>query len=116
MKTLIVVAVLTVIFVLGVRYKIFGPSVKRSINEKKLNDVVEKVSKAKVISMMDTGERQERNPQLKLKLEIMPELRESFEVEVVTFVSLYQLSNFVPGSILSVKYDPKFPRSVVILK
>lgn len=115
MKILLIVLTLSVIFVAGVLYKVFGPSVKRNTNEK----IILKggvTSQARVISIMDTGGRQERHPEMNFKLEVSPESGKSFEIEVTTFVSVYQLANLVPGSIVTVKYDPKYPNSAVLLK
>lgn len=115
MKTLIVVLVLSAIFVAGVFYKVFGPFVKRTSNE---NVILDKgtIYKAKVITLVDTGGRQERHPEVTLTLEMLPESGSPFELKITTYVSVYQLSKLVPGSIISLKYDPKYPNSAVILK
>ena len=115
MKTLIIVLVVSAIFVAGVFYKVFGPFVKRTSNEKVILD--EGItSQAKVISFIDTGGRQEHHPELTLKLEILPESGKSFEIEITTYVSVYMLTNLIPGAIITVKYDPKYPSSAVIIK
>ena len=107
--------VLTLIFVAILLFKTLGPSLKRN-NDEKIISKNGQVHLAKVISMMDTGKRQERHPEIRFKLEIRPVKEDFYEVEVTTFVSVYQVSNLVPDSIIRVQYDPKFPNSVVILK
>ncbi|MEB8434454.1 hypothetical protein OO007_19610 [Cocleimonas sp. KMM 6892] len=115
MKTLIIVLVLSAIFIAGVFYKVFGPFVKRTSNEKVILDEGV-IYKAKVITLVDTGGRQERHPEVTLNLEMLPQSGIPFEVEITTYVSVYQLSKLVPGSIITLKYDPRYPDSAVIMK
>ncbi|KAG1694985.1 Protein ClpV1 [Nymphon striatum] len=98
---------------LSVFYKVFGPFVKRNSNEKVILDEGT-IYQAKVLTLVDTGGRQERHPEVTLTLEMRPQQGTPFEVEITTYVSVYQLSKLVPGSIITLKYDPKFPDSAVI--
>lgn len=115
MKTLLIVVIFTTIFVVALLYKVWGPPVQHTVNENRVAKTGV-IARARVISMMDAGRRQERHPELRLELEIFPESGQSFRIKTTTFVSVYQLGQLIPGSDISVKYDPDQPLSVVILK
>ena len=62
---------------------------------------------AEVLSMRDTGNRFNHNPQIELRLRVNPDAGEPFETATRTVVSPVLLSNLRPGSIVAVRYDPE---------
>ena len=115
MKELLIILLGTVVFVGVLLYKVLGPPVKVTDREKSISKSGIQAT-ARVISMRDTGRRQERHPELHFKLELLRPGSDPLPVEVTSVVSVYQLADVVPGSLIKVTYDPDDPQSVVILK
>jgi hypothetical protein len=95
---------LIILLVVGLLSYMFIPEILRYFREKKiLKTGVQAV--AVVLEIIDTGNRFNKNPQVRLKIEVRPEHQPPFQAEVTTVVSVVELSKFQPGNIVAVKYD-----------
>lgn len=78
-------------------------------------DKVGILSSAKVIEVTDTGNRFNYNPEVIIKLLVLPEGNLPFSTEVRVTLSMVSLQSLTPGRVIKVKYDPKKPEFVTIL-
>ena len=56
----------------------------------------------------------ETNPQIGMQLEVRPANRPVFQAEAKMFISMLQIPQFQPGSVVQVKYDPQNPTKVAV--
>lgn len=76
-------------------------------------------ARARVLELSDTGvSRGPSTPLVRLKLEVQPPPGEgaAFQVEFETGVSVVELPKLQPGSVVSVRYDPRDRAKVVIVR
>ncbi|HEY3291005.1 MAG TPA: DUF3592 domain-containing protein, partial [Anaerolineae bacterium] len=71
-------------------------------------------AQAVILSMWDTGVSINDNPRIGMKLEVRPPNGAPFQAEVKQVISRLQTSQYQPGQMLEVKYDPANPTKVAI--
>jgi hypothetical protein len=69
---------------------------------------------AKVLRLSETGTTVNRQPLVRLRLEVQPPSGLTFEAETERLMSLVEIPQFTPGSLVHVKFDPE-TRAVAIL-
>lgn len=72
-------------------------------------------AKARIVDLSDTGNRHNRNPEVRIQLEVRPATGEPFRASVTAFISPVDLPKFQPGTELTVRYDPANPAAVAIV-
>jgi hypothetical protein len=92
----------------------FGPTGKRQSRDKAL-ERVGVLAAATILDLTDTGSRYNKNPEVRLKLEIRPQNGDPYIAEVRTVISVVELPKYQPGATLRVKYDPENPSTVAII-
>ncbi|MEO1270524.1 MAG: hypothetical protein AAFX99_20745 [Myxococcota bacterium] len=70
---------------------------------------------ARVVSIEDTGNRSNDNPQVRLLLEVKPDDSKPYRVPVRKVVSVVDLPHYQPGALLSVKIHPTDRQTVVVI-
>ncbi|NJK32660.1 MAG: hypothetical protein HC927_09755 [Deltaproteobacteria bacterium] len=70
---------------------------------------------AEILSIRETGNIYNRNPEVELVLRIQPAEGESFEVEVTKVLERTELAKYGEGSSLEVRYDPAEPDVVAFV-
>lgn len=104
---------LVLVFGLGLLAFGFGAgSKKQSRQAEVLASGIE--ATAQVIDMTDTGNRYNKNPEVRLTLEVQPTTGDPYQVVLRTVISVVELAKYQPGATVSVKYDPE-DRSAVAL-
>jgi hypothetical protein len=63
-------------------------------------------AEARILSIRETGTTINRNPVVRLTLEVRPPLEPVFQAETERLVSLLEIPQFQPGTVVHVKYDP----------
>ena len=112
---MVLVFLISILLVVVMVYRIIGLPVRYTPHEKEiLRHAV--VAQAKIISIEYTGKKQKLHPEITFQLDVFTASGEPYKTESTTFVSVYKLSKFIPDSIISVKYDPKNKKTVVIEK
>jgi hypothetical protein len=106
--------VLIVLLVAGLFSYMFVPEVLSYLREKKTLETGVKAT-AVVVEMIDTGNRFNKNPQVRLKIEVRPEHQTPFHAEITMIISVVELNRFQPGSVLTVKYDEKDHSKVALV-
>ena len=103
-------------FTAYVLYNTYGVPVQKTEHEKKiLNAGV--LAPARVISILPGGGKTSgQNVESRYKLEVRPEGKAAFTVDVTTFILIRKLGDFVPGAEITVRYDPQNPSDVVIVQ
>ncbi len=71
---------------------------------------------AEILSMEDTGNRVNNNPELKMRIKVSPENLPPYETEVVQAISTAYVSSFRAGAQVTVKYDPDDPARVIVVE
>ena len=71
-------------------------------------------AQATILNMWDTGVTINDNPRIGMLLEVRPNNRPAFQVEVKQVVSRVQTAQYQPGQMLEVKFDPNDTKKVVI--
>lgn len=108
--TLIIIAVIVIASAV-----IIGPGIVQSMKTQRI--LKEGVSATAVIkAVTDTGNRYNKNPEVRLTLEVTPASGAPFQAEVTTVISVIDVPKYQPGTLLNVKYDPKQPTQVVLVK
>ncbi len=70
---------------------------------------------AQILKVWQTGTvMNEVNPQIGLLLQVQPANRSAFQAETKMFISMLQIPQFQPGTMVQVKFDPKDPRKVAV--
>jgi hypothetical protein len=70
---------------------------------------------ARVLEIIDTGNRYNYNPVVRLRLEVQPGDALPYDAEVETVVSVVDLPAFQPGAVIRVKYRKEKPSDVAVL-
>jgi hypothetical protein len=109
---------LIVVFILGAIAAIIGiaigPGLYKDHQQKKvLASGVE--APATIVDIVDTGNRYNDNPEVRIILEVEPEGAEPYTAEQNTVMSPVDLVKFKPGQAVSVRYDPEDPSLVAIV-
>lgn len=91
-----------------------GPLVLKYFRDKNLlKSGIE--ANARVTALEDTGNRLNRNPQVRMKLSVAPEGQAPFQAELTAYISTVDLPNYQPGKEIRVKYNPRDPSSVALV-
>jgi len=111
-KNLIAVFILGSIFlIIGIA---LGPGLYKDWQQKKvLESGIE--APATIVDIVDTGNRYNDNPEVRIILEVEPEGGEPYTAEQNTVMSPVDLVKFKPGQSVRVKYDPGKPSLVAIM-
>jgi len=111
---LVLILLIVLAFLAFVFYKVFGLPIQTEHEKLLLKRGIS--APARVISMEAGGMMEDQNQKMRYKLEIQPEGKAPYTVEVTTFVPKYKLLDLNIGSDITVKYDPKNPADVVIVQ
>jgi hypothetical protein len=107
-------SLLIALLVVGLLSFMFVPEIVRCSHENKiLKTGVQAV--AVVVEVIDTGNRFNKNPQVRLKIEVRPEHKPPFQAEITTVISVVELNKFQPGKVVTVKYDVSDYSKVVLI-
>lgn len=69
---------------------------------------------ARILDIRDTGNRFNRNPEVRLTLEVRPAVGSPFQTELTTVVSVVDIPRFQPGSEVIVAYEAEDRTRVAI--
>jgi hypothetical protein len=92
----------------------FGPTFYQ---EYKTNRILKHGTKAdaRVLSIHETGNLYNNQPEVRIDLQIMPASLEPFEASITTFMSPAYLSRFQPGATVAVRYESTSHRDVALV-
>jgi len=68
---------------------------------------------AEILSLQDTGMLVNNNPRVQIKMLVTPQNGEAYEVDTAMIVSMLQIPQVQPGSVVAVKIDSNDPQKVV---
>ncbi|OGY96689.1 MAG: hypothetical protein A2122_00920 [Candidatus Liptonbacteria bacterium GWB1_49_6] len=111
MKTLFI----AIVFIVIVLAAFLMPRVMNYLQDKGLSKKGI-AAPAEILSVEDTGNRVNYNPELKMKLRVSPENLPPYEAEVVQVISTAYVSLFQPSAKITVKYDPEDPTRVIVME
>jgi putative oligomerization/nucleic acid binding protein/uncharacterized protein DUF3592 len=92
----------------------FGPLVVDGIRHNRLRANGE-TAEAIILDIQETGVRVNRQPRVKITLEVRPSLRSAYQATTHKIVSYFEISKYQPGSVMEVKFDPNHLQNVVII-
>lgn len=104
------------VFVITFWKFMFGPMVK----DERLRDIgIE--AEAKILSIQENGSSMQiggqlPKPGMSLRLEVHPKDREPFITTTDSYLSMFEIQKYQPGSTIRVKFDPAKPQALVILQ
>ena len=111
LATIIVLVVVSILALITVAA--FAPDVMRHFKTQHI--LKQGIAATAVIkAVTDTGNRYNNNPQIKLTLEVTPKDGKPYLAELITVVSVVDLSRLQPGAIINIKYDPEQPTHVAL--
>lgn len=99
---------------LGALVLAFGPPLRRDMRAKQIL-AAGTPAEARVLDLKDTLVRYSDQPQLAIRLEVLPKDRPPYQVVIKRVVSPADLDLYARGRILEVKYDPAHPDQVAIV-
>ncbi|MEM7156750.1 MAG: DUF3592 domain-containing protein [Myxococcota bacterium] len=70
---------------------------------------------ATIVELVDTGNRYNRNPEIKLTLEVVPKEGEAYRAIVYEVFDAIQLQTYVRGAKLDIRYDAEDPGEIAIV-
>ncbi|VAW76607.1 hypothetical protein MNBD_GAMMA15-458 [hydrothermal vent metagenome] len=112
----VIIILVVLAFVAYVLYNTYGVPVQKTEHEKRLLDTGV-LAPARVVSILPGGGKTDgANIEARRKLEVRPEGKAAFTVDVTAFVLIRKLADFVPGAEITVRYDPQNPSDVVIVQ
>jgi hypothetical protein len=92
----------------------FGPLVIDGIRHNRLRANGE-AAEAIIMDIQETGTRVNRQPRVKITLEVRPSLRPAYKATTHKIISYFEISQYQPGAVMEVKFDPNNLQHVVIL-
>lgn len=93
---------------------LFAPDVLRHFRGQEiLKDGIPATAMIKAVE--DTGNRYNKNPEIKLTLEVTPTNGKPYHTVLITVISVVNVPQYQPGTIVHVMYDPKQPTHVVLV-
>jgi hypothetical protein len=104
---------LIAIFVIGLLAVVLGPMIMRNIGITRIQKNGQR-AKARILEVVDTGNRRNKNPVVRIKLEVSDAKGQVFTGEVEMPVSPVSVSRYQPGRTVWVKYLPDSPADIVI--
>ncbi len=105
--------VLVVLLVLGSLAIGFGPELMRGSKRKRLLNEGAPAT-ATILSLSETGNRSNDNPEVQIRLRVAPEGKAVYEASVTTYLTAVELQNYVVGAQIAVRYDPEKPAEVAL--
>ena len=108
----VVVGVLALVVVIVAA--VFGPML---YEERKASRLLKHGTRADatVLSIRETGNLHNNQPEVKIQLEVLPPDREPFQASVTTFMSPVYLPRVQPGATIAVAYDPASRKDVALV-
>lgn len=110
--TLVPIAIITIVVIVGVFIVVRNLSGNSGANRALLQNG--QTAQAVILNMWDTGVSINDNPRIGMKLEVRPPNGAPFQAEVKQVISRLSASQYQPGQMLEVKYDPANPSKVAI--
>jgi hypothetical protein len=92
----------------------FGPLVVDGIRHSRLRANGES-AEATIVKVQETGMRVNRQPRVKITLEVRPSMRSPYQAVTHKIVSYFEVSQYQVGAVMDVKFDPNAPQHVVII-
>ena len=108
METIIIVTVLLIAF----GWTMVPIAIDNYRTSKLLEDGV--AGAGKIIEVIDTGDRLNKDPIVRVRLAVRGVDRKEFSADVRTVASAVRLQTLRPGAEVAVRYDPKDPSRVAI--
>jgi hypothetical protein len=71
---------------------------------------------AELLSIRETGNLYNRNPEVKARLRVQPADGEAFELEVTKVLRMTELAKYTEGSSIEVRYDPARRDDVALVR
>lgn len=71
---------------------------------------------AEILSVRETGNYYNREPEVRIKLKVQPREGDAFSVEVTKVLSLTELAKYTEGSIVDLLYDPNQPDAILFVE
>jgi hypothetical protein len=105
----IVITIVVVVLVLGVFRRVF-----KGISQNNVLLTSGEPAQATVLKLWDTGVMLNNNPQVGLLLEVRPQNRPTYQVQIQSFISLLKVSQVQTGAVVAVKVDPTDPTKVAL--
>jgi len=75
----------------------------------------EVAASARILEIYDTGNRNNSNPVVELKLEVQPENALPYKAEVMSVVSVVDLPAFQPDAVIRVKFRKSKPANIIVI-
>jgi hypothetical protein len=105
----------TIGFILALSFGIsFGPELLDDWREKRIRESGVKAP-AVIVDLVDTGNRSNSNPEVRLILEVRPEDGKPFPATATKVLTPVALQKHGPGTEVFVMYDPEDPERAVLL-
>jgi hypothetical protein len=101
------------LIVVGIFALVIGLFVISAIRTRKLLQTGE-IAQATILSINTTGVTVNDNPQARFALEVRPANRPPFRAEAKKIVSMFEIMQYQPGTILEVRFDPNKPSEIAI--
>ncbi len=101
------------LIVVGIFALVIGLFVISAIRTRKLLQTGE-IAQATILSVNTTGVTVNDNPQARFALEVRPANRPPFRAEAKKIVSMFEIMQYQPGTILEVRFDPNKPSEIAI--
>jgi hypothetical protein len=92
----------------------FGPLVVDGIRHSRLRSTGE-TAEATIVKIQETGVLVNRQPRVKITLDVRPSLRPPYQAVTHKIISYFEISHYQPGAVMKVKFDPGQPQNVVII-
>ena len=92
----------------------FGPLVIDGIRHNRLRASGE-TAEAIIMDIQETGVRVNRQPRVRITLEVRPSMRTAYQATTHKIISYFEISRYQPGALMEVKVDPNKPQDVVII-
>jgi hypothetical protein len=107
-----VLIVVLVVVSLGIA---FGPTILKHLRDKRIRQAGVD-AEAEVVELIDTGNRHNMNPEVRMKLTVLPAGGEPFPAELKTVLSPVDIPKYQAGARVRVKYDPADLTQVVLIR
>ena len=92
----------------------FGPDVLKHFREKRITENGVQ-AEARIVSLVDTGNRYNSNPEVQLVLEVQPADGKPFRASATRVLTPLDLQSYTKGATVIVMYDPEKPGEAVVL-
>lgn len=113
-KEKIVGSLLLLAIILPALYFSFAPELRRQSERKTLLAEGQDAT-ATIVSLADTGNTFNDNPEVEIRLVVHPEGAEDFQVDINQVIGAVELANYRAGAEVTVKFDPADHAKVAII-